>query len=181
LRGHAKHGDAWQRRHLSGITPIRPPCPETLSGSLIIRHLCAVLPKKGVGGSRQVIIRTASEVASAGYWARLAPTSYVGSIIPALLAEGRGGSYRRNGPVGAGWSWHQQLYWAIPPWDQGVQHRPHHRRATHPAGYGRVKMWHCCLWPERAHCDRPWRLVPRIDDQSRHCLYPVGWSRSPSR
>jgi hypothetical protein len=33
LRDHAKHGDACQRQHLSGFTPIDPPDPEALSGS----------------------------------------------------------------------------------------------------------------------------------------------------
>jgi hypothetical protein len=32
LRVHAKHGDASQRQHLSGIAPVHPPDPETLSG-----------------------------------------------------------------------------------------------------------------------------------------------------
>jgi hypothetical protein len=35
---HADHGDAWQRQHLSGITPVHPPDPETLSGSPISAH-----------------------------------------------------------------------------------------------------------------------------------------------
>jgi hypothetical protein len=39
LTGHAMHGDAWQRRHLSGMTPVRPPAPETTSGSLITAHM----------------------------------------------------------------------------------------------------------------------------------------------
>jgi hypothetical protein len=39
LRDHAKHGDAWQRQHLSGITPIDPPDPETLSGSPTSAHM----------------------------------------------------------------------------------------------------------------------------------------------
>jgi len=43
MRGHAKHGDAWQRQHLSGITPVDPPDPETLSGSPIAAHMGAVM------------------------------------------------------------------------------------------------------------------------------------------
>jgi hypothetical protein len=41
LTRHAKHDDAWQRRHLSGITPIRHPAPETISGSPIAAHMRA--------------------------------------------------------------------------------------------------------------------------------------------
>jgi len=39
LRVHAMHGDGWQRQHLSGITPVKPPDPETLSGSPITAHM----------------------------------------------------------------------------------------------------------------------------------------------
>jgi hypothetical protein len=39
LRVHATHSDAWQRQHLSGITPVNPPDPETLSGSPITAHM----------------------------------------------------------------------------------------------------------------------------------------------
>jgi hypothetical protein len=35
---HATHGDGWQRQHLSGTTPVNPPDPETLSGSLTSAH-----------------------------------------------------------------------------------------------------------------------------------------------
>jgi hypothetical protein len=38
LRVHARHGDAWQRQHLSGIAPVHPPDPETLSGSATEAH-----------------------------------------------------------------------------------------------------------------------------------------------
>jgi hypothetical protein len=38
-------------------------------------HMRSHRPKRGVGGSRQVIMRTASEGASAGYWVRLPPRS----------------------------------------------------------------------------------------------------------
>jgi hypothetical protein len=39
LRVHATHGDGWQRQHLSVITPVNPPDPETLSGSLTSAYL----------------------------------------------------------------------------------------------------------------------------------------------
>jgi hypothetical protein len=39
VSGHAKHGDAWQRQHLSGITPVRPADPDTFSGSPITAHM----------------------------------------------------------------------------------------------------------------------------------------------
>jgi hypothetical protein len=84
------HGDAWQRQHLSGITPVDPRDPEIHSGPPILNLLWAsncqgafglggqdwVGPhrlvgrlvlghtaRRGlVGGSRQVIMRTALEV-----------------------------------------------------------------------------------------------------------------------
>ena len=34
------------------------------------------VPEKGVGGNRQVIMRTALQGASAGYWVRLPPESH---------------------------------------------------------------------------------------------------------
>jgi len=43
-----------------------------------------------VGGSRQVIIRTASKDASAGYWARLPPGSHVDLIIPFCSPKDKG-------------------------------------------------------------------------------------------
>jgi hypothetical protein len=49
---HAKHGDAWQRQHLSGITPVRPPDPETLSGSLTTAHMAATVVFVSDPGSR---------------------------------------------------------------------------------------------------------------------------------
>jgi hypothetical protein len=39
---HADHGDARQRQHLSGIAPVHPPDPETLSGSPKGRTGCGV-------------------------------------------------------------------------------------------------------------------------------------------
>jgi hypothetical protein len=48
LSGHAKHGDAWQRQHLSGITPVDPPDPETLSGSPITAHMAAHISGYGL-------------------------------------------------------------------------------------------------------------------------------------
>jgi hypothetical protein len=39
MRGHAKHGDASHRPHLSGITLVNPPNPEALSGSPITAHM----------------------------------------------------------------------------------------------------------------------------------------------
>jgi hypothetical protein len=88
-----------------------------------------------VGGSRQVIIRTASKDASAGYWARLPPNSYVVSIIPLYSLKGKGWftppqrcGRRRIEP-------YQQLEWAVPPLRQGAQHHLYRRIATHPAGY----------------------------------------------
>jgi hypothetical protein len=50
LRDHAKHGDAWQRQHLSGITPVDPPDPEIVSGPPI----CAVM-----GGFQYCVLRYA--------------------------------------------------------------------------------------------------------------------------
>ena len=47
-------------------------------------------PEMGVGGSRQVIMRTALQGASAGYWVRLPPGSYVDSIIPLSSLKGKG-------------------------------------------------------------------------------------------
>ncbi len=43
-----------------------------------------------MGGSRQVIVRTASDDASAGYWVRLPPSTYVDSIIPLYSIKGKG-------------------------------------------------------------------------------------------
>jgi hypothetical protein len=56
-------------------------------GRLVLGHTAR---RVLVGGSRQVIIRTASEDASAGYWARLPPSTYVESIIPLYSLKGKG-------------------------------------------------------------------------------------------
>ena len=56
-------------------------------GRLVLGHTAR---RVLVGGSRQVIIRTASEDASAGYWARLPPSTYVDSIIPLYSLKGKG-------------------------------------------------------------------------------------------
>ncbi len=61
--------------------------PHREVGRLVLGHTAqGVL----VGGSRQVIIRTASNDASAGYLARLPPRSYVVSIILLYSIKGKG-------------------------------------------------------------------------------------------
>jgi len=61
--------------------------PHREVGRLVLGHTAR---RVLVGGSRQVIIRTASEDASAGCWARLPPDSYVDSIIPLYSLKGKG-------------------------------------------------------------------------------------------
>jgi len=61
--------------------------PHREVGRLVLGHTAQ---RMLVGGSRQVIIRTASKDASAGYWVRLPPNAYVFSIIPLYSLKGKG-------------------------------------------------------------------------------------------
>ncbi len=105
-------------------------------GRLVLGHTAR---RMLVGGSRQVIIRTASNDASAGYWVRLPTQCLCVLNYPSLLAQGQGvvhaSAIVRQKPDSADIS---SSSWAIPPLDQGVQHRLQGCIATHPAGYVRV-------------------------------------------
>jgi hypothetical protein len=61
--------------------------PHREVGRLVLGHTAR---RVLVGGSRQVIIRTASSDASAGCWARLPPDAYVESIILLYSMKGKG-------------------------------------------------------------------------------------------
>jgi hypothetical protein len=101
-------------------------------------HMRSHRPERGVGGNRQVIMRTAQKRCVSQISGQAPPRSYVESIVLLYSLKGKGGSHQRKGPVGASQWCHQHPGPAIPLWNQGVQHRPHYRRATHPAGYERA-------------------------------------------